>query len=122
MAEADARTAAVGGTIAIVGPREIYLGFRALGVAVTDARSAAEAERAIVELARRGALIIFVSEPLVREDPGLLELFHDQATPVVSVIPDHQGSSGATQERIRRLIERAVGVDLWRTTNEGNRS
>lgn len=116
----DARAAA--GTIAIVGPREIYLGFRALGVTVTDARSAAEAERAISELASRGAFIIFVSEPLVQEDPGLLELFHDQATPVVSVIPDHRGSSGATRERIRMLIERAVGIDLWRTTDEVNRS
>ncbi len=102
--------------IAIVGSKDVYLGFKALGVIVADARTAAEAEAQLLELARRGCTLIYLSEPLVQENPALLEHFRHEATPVLAVIPDHRGSSGQAQRRIRALVERAVGIDLEKKT------
>ena len=98
--------------IAIIGPLDVYGGFRALGLLVEDARSAAEAERALDELARAGAALVFIAEPFARERPELLERFRREACPVVSVLPDHRGGTGAMRAHIRRVVERAVGVDL----------
>ncbi len=102
----------VQGVIAVVGPEEVYGGFRALGVIVRDAHTGAEAERALDELAAGGAAVIFLAEPLFRERPQLLERFRREFPPIISVLPDHRGGTGATREHLRRLIERAVGVDI----------
>jgi len=102
----------VQGTIAVVGPEEVYGGFRALGVIVRDAHTGAEAERALDELASGGAAVIFLAEPLYQERPQLLERFRREFPPIISVLPDHRGGTGATREHVRRLIERAVGVDI----------
>ena len=102
----------VQGVIAVVGPEEVYGGFRALGVIVRDAHTGAEAERALDELASGGAAVIFLAEPLFRERPQLLERFRREFPPIISVLPDHRGGTGATREHLRRLIERAVGVDI----------
>lgn len=112
MPRSDAMSAQRAGTIAIVGPRDVYGGFRGLGLIVEDADSAAEAERIVGELARAGVALIFIAEPLVRERPELLERFRREIRPVVSVIPNHQGGTGAMRRHVRRLIERAVGIDL----------
>lgn len=83
-----------------------------MGVIVRDAHTGAEAERALDELAAGGAAVIFLAEPLFRERPQLLERFRREFPPIISVLPDHRGGTGATREHLRRLIERAVGVDI----------
>lgn len=102
----------VQGRIAVVGPEEVYGGFRALGVIVRDAHTGAEAEQALDELVSGGAAVIFLAEPLVRERPQLEERFRREFPPIISVLPDHHGGTGATRERVRRRIERAIGVDI----------
>ncbi|MCX8103738.1 MAG: V-type ATP synthase subunit F [Candidatus Bipolaricaulota bacterium] len=102
----------VGTRIAIVGKRDVYLGFKALGVTVRDARTPQAAERAVLDLVSQGFSIIFVSEGLARELGPLLERFRKQPTPAIVMIPDNMGSLGIARERIRKLVERAVGIDI----------
>jgi V/A-type H+-transporting ATPase subunit F len=98
--------------IAIVGKKDVYLGFKALGLTVCDARTPQAAERAILDLQEQGFSIIFVSETLARELGPLLDRFSRQSTPAVVMIPDNTGSLGVARERTRRLVERAVGIDV----------
>lgn len=98
--------------IAIVGKKDVYLGFKALGVTVRDARTPQAAEQAVLDLASQGFSIIFLSESLARELGTLLDRFSKQTAPAIVMIPDNMGSLGIARERIRRLVERAVGIDI----------
>jgi V/A-type H+-transporting ATPase subunit F len=98
--------------IAIVGTKDVYLGFKALGVTVRDARTPHAASQAVLDLAAQGVSIIFVSESLAREMGTLLERLSKRSTPAVVMIPDNTGSLGIARERVRRLVERAVGIDI----------
>jgi len=98
--------------IAIVGKKDVYLGFKALGVTVRDARTPQAAEAAVRDLVAQGFSIIFLSEGLARELGALLDSFSKQPTPAIVMIPDNTGSLGIARERIRRLVERAVGIDI----------
>lgn len=98
--------------IAIVGRKDVYLGFKALGLRVVDARSASEAEQAIYELATQEYAIIFIAESLAAELGSVIERYRKQATPAIVMIPDNRGSLGIARERVRRLVERAVGIDI----------
>ncbi len=98
--------------IAIVGKKDVYLGFKAVGVTVHDAQTPQAAEQAVLDLASQGFSIIFLQEGLARELGALLERFRKQPTPAIVMIPDNMGSLGIARERIRRLVERAVGIDI----------
>lgn len=98
--------------MAIVGRKDVCLGFKALGLTVVDAHGPQEAEAAILDLAKQGFSIIFVSEALAREIMPAIERFNKEAAPAIVMIPDHRGSSGLARERVRRLVEKAVGIDI----------
>lgn len=98
--------------IAIVGKKDVYLGFKALGVTVRDARTPQAAEAAVLDLVSQGFSIIFLSESLAQELGALLDRFSRQPAPAIVMIPDNTGSLGIARERIRRLVERAVGIDI----------
>jgi V/A-type H+-transporting ATPase subunit F len=98
--------------IAIVGKKDVYAGFKALGVTVRHAQTPQAAEQAVLELASQGFSIIFISEGLARELGTLFERFRKSPTPVIVMIPDNMGSLGVARERIRKLVERAVGIDI----------
>jgi V/A-type H+-transporting ATPase subunit F len=98
--------------IAIVGRKDVYLGFKALGLRVVDARTASEAEQAIQELVAQEYVIIFIAESLAAELGSVIERYRKQATPAMVMIPDNRGSLGIARERVRKLVERAVGIDI----------
>ncbi|MCI2430807.1 V-type ATP synthase subunit F [Candidatus Acetothermia bacterium] len=98
--------------IAIVGRKDVYLGFKALGLRVVDARTASEAEPAIQELVAQEYVIIFIAESLAAELGSVIERYRKQATPAMVMIPDNRGSLGIARERVRKLVERAVGIDI----------
>jgi V/A-type H+-transporting ATPase subunit F len=98
--------------VAIIGRKDVYLGFRGLGFEVVDASLPKQAERALRELAEKGTGIIFISEALAKEIMPQIGEFGKQPTPAVVLIPDNLGSLGWARERIRRLVERAVGIDI----------
>ncbi len=98
--------------IAIVGNKDVYLGFKALGVAVRDARTPKAAEAAVLDLVAQGFSIIFLQEGLAQELGALLDRFSKQSTPALVMIPDNTGSLGIARARIRKLVERAVGIDI----------
>lgn len=98
--------------VAIVGKKDVYLGFKALGVTVRDARTPQAAEAAVLDLVSQGFSIIFLSESLAQELSALLDMFSKQSTPAIVMIPDNMGSLGIARERIRKLVERAVGIDI----------
>ncbi len=98
--------------IYFIGEEDQLRGFAALGTTVIDADSLHEAEAALRRAVGEGAVAIFITEDLGGKMLDILASYADRPLPVITLIPSSSGSSGIAFERIRRMVERAVGADV----------
>ncbi|MDD3242221.1 MAG: V-type ATP synthase subunit F [Eubacteriales bacterium] len=98
--------------IAVVGPRDSVLGFKALGLEAVYAQDAAEGEKSVNKLAREGCAIIFVTERLIQDMPAVVERYQNELTPAIIPIPDNNGSIGYGMQVLRANVEKAVGSNI----------
>ena len=107
--------------VAIVGPPEVTAGFAAVGV---QALSAETAEQALEQLQTVRAnlknktgkqfAVVFVLEDLLKEIPQEdYDKLTKDALPAIIPLPGHAGSSGFGNEKLRRIVEKAVGSDIF---------
>lgn len=99
--------------IAVLGDRESVLGFKALGLDVYPAETAAEARKTLHHLARDGqTAIIYLTEQYAAQMPDELARYKDEVIPAVILIPGKAGSLGIGMHNITDSVERAVGADI----------
>jgi V/A-type H+-transporting ATPase subunit F len=109
--------------IAIIGPREAVAGFALLGADVIAAHTSAEAVEKMYELKRSMRLedgrerntygVVFVSEDLLQGlSPDDEKKLSRGALPAFIPLPSHRGSSGFGLQRLKSIVERAVGSDI----------
>ncbi|MCD8146380.1 MAG: V-type ATP synthase subunit F [Clostridiales bacterium] len=99
--------------IAVLGDRESVLGFKALGLDVHSAETAAEAKKILHQLARDGeTAIIYLTEQYAAEMPDEIARYKDEVTPAIILIPGKAGSLGIGMQNITDSVERAVGADI----------
>lgn len=109
--------------IAIVGPREAVAGFALLGTEVVAADTTAAAIDALYRLKkavriedgreRNEFAVVFVSEDLLRDISADDEKkLARGALPAIIPLPSHHGSTGFGLQRLKRIVERAVGSDI----------
>ncbi len=110
--------------IAIIGRREEILGFAAVGLTLFPAESADAAREILFDLKRaitdetaadtKRYAIVFVMEEFVRElTPEDFAKLSAGALPSIISLPGNSGSSGYGNEKIRRIVEKAVGSDIF---------
>ena len=111
--------------LAIIGTKDQILGFKALGMTAVNASNADEAKDKLFELVgetvdlgkgdtRKKYAIIFMLEeymaPLTKEDYKKL---NKEALPAVVPIPEVKGTEGFGLTRIKKMVEQAVGSDIF---------
>ncbi|MDP7477032.1 MAG: V-type ATP synthase subunit F [Candidatus Peribacteraceae bacterium] len=109
---------------AIVGSRDAVAGFSLLGVDIEPVESPEEAVEKLLSLKKakrtdeRGIevntyAIVFITEDLAegisQDDEKKLSR---GALPAIIPLPSHQGSTGYGLQRLKRIVERAVGSDI----------
>lgn len=109
--------------IAIVGPKEAVAGFALLGADVVAAHTPAEATEHLFRLKKATRTedgrdrsvygVVFVSEDLL----GGLSADDEKklargALPAIVPLPSHRGASGYGLQRLKRIVERAIGSDI----------
>ena len=109
---------------AIVGARDAVAVFALLGVDIVPVESEAEAVEELLRLKKEtqtdengrehnAYAIIFITEDLAggisSDDEKKLA---KGALPAIIPLPSHQGSTGYGMQRLRRIVERAVGSDI----------
>lgn len=112
--------------IAIVGNKDTILGFKALGLKTFDANSGQEASEVLRKLkaeeiklddgeTRPAYAIIFITEDLATQIPhdDYKKLSQD-ALPAIIPVPGSQGASGYGIKRIGKMVEQAVGSDIFK--------
>lgn len=108
---------------AIVGSREAIAGFALLGVDVVPADNTQQAVDELLRLKRETRhengrevqtyAIIFITEDMAQGiSPDDEKKLAKGALPAIIPLPSHQGSSGYGLQRLKRIVERAVGSDI----------
>lgn len=99
--------------IGIIGERDSVLGFMALGFAVHEAASAAEAATILHTLVKKDEYaVIYVVENYAVSMEEDIAKYKDLPLPAITVIPGMQGTTGYGIANIRSAVERAVGADI----------
>jgi len=104
--------------VAIVGDKTSVLGFKALGL---DAYPLVRAEDGLDiwdQIREQDYGVIFVTEPVYEVMEDLFKEVAEQVSPAVVVIPATTGGTGFGMEKIRKIIERAVGADILSAQKE----
>jgi V/A-type H+-transporting ATPase subunit F len=111
--------------IAIIGNKEMISGFSLLGVEIFPVESKTEAKDLLFNLKNQKQdennenspkkyAIIFVIEEFIKdlsiEDYQKLQ---SGALPAIIPLPSYQGSTGFGETKIRRIVEKAVGSDIF---------
>lgn len=99
--------------MAIVGSEDVVCLFGAAGIEPVRITDASEADAALYRLAREGKKIIFLSEDLYQAIPDVLAKYADKAYPILLPLPLDQDANGVGLERIRKSVERAIGISLF---------
>ncbi len=98
--------------IAFIGQRDAILGFKALGITVMPATDRQGALEALANAREQDYEIVFITEPVAREIQAELDELTQAPRPVVTILPDHRGSSGIGMARLKSRVEKAIGVDI----------
>jgi V/A-type H+/Na+-transporting ATPase subunit F len=108
----SARTAAQVGKIAVVGEKELVLGYRLLGVEDALPVGRAEAQKTVMELFNSGKynLIIVGNEARKGLSAATKEKLESSIVPLVVFMPSTEAE--VAEESLSRLAKRVLGVDI----------
>lgn len=106
---------------AIIGPKNVISGFKALGVEAFDAPSGESALEILknikkdftVETATEKYAVVILIESIANQIPKQeLDKVSRGALPAIVVLPGLEGSTGAGVAKLKQLAERAIGSDI----------
>jgi len=108
----SARTAAQVGKIAVVGEKELVLGYRLLGVEDALPVGRAEAQKTVMELFNSGKynLIIVGNEARKGLSVATKDKLESSIVPLVVFMPSTEAE--VAEESLSRLAKRVLGVDI----------
>ncbi len=109
--------------MAIIGPREAILGFKALGlepVYVTDSKVAVEQLFSLKkdkvevegEMKNRYAIIFIMEEFAKGITPEDYKKLSADPLPAIIPLPSHLGTTGYGLQKLKLIVEKAVGMDI----------
>lgn len=110
--------------MAIVGSKEVCSAFRMLGAAAFPVQSAPQALQTIFNLKKETIrdeqgkehntyAVIFVTENFLQDiAPDDEKRLAKGMLPAIIPLPTHKGTTGYGLQRIKRIVERAIGSDI----------
>jgi len=98
--------------IVVIGNAEIVEPFRATGASVEIVHSASESEKVLKKHIEEGTKLVFLEEVYFKHNIKLIMENREKLFPTIVPIPG-RGAEGYAQERLRLLIRRAVGADIF---------
>ena len=100
--------------IAVIGDRDTVTGFRLVGVSECTVPSSPEETRDLLYRHFRDPAmgLVMITEPLAAEIEDTIVELSQSPVPVILMIPDRDGTTGAYETVLRELIRRAVGIEI----------
>lgn len=101
-----------GSALAIVGRKETIMPFLATGAEVVYAQKG-KCVNIVEDLVSQGTKIILFTEEFIDELQDVLMKYRTETTPCLIPIPTGRGKTKLAIERIRGVIKKAVGADVF---------
>ncbi len=101
-----------GSVLAIVGKKETIMPFLATGAKVVYVKEK-ECVKVVDDLIKEGVKIIFFTEEFIEELDEILLKYRTETFPCLIPIPTGRGKTKLAIERIRGVIKKAVGADVF---------
>lgn len=101
--------------IAVVGPKELCVGFKAAGVTrVVEVSDAARARRSLEQLAGEASVgLIIVGESVAGESLDLIaDVSQNRFLPAIAVLQDSAQAQNLSARIVNATIERATGISF----------
>lgn len=104
----------VGNKIVVIGDRDTVTGFKMVGANECAIPTTPEETRSVLTRYFRDpdTGLIVITEPLAKPIEATVMELSEAPIPVILLIPDREGSTGAYEDVLRELIRRAVGIDI----------
>jgi V/A-type H+-transporting ATPase subunit F len=107
---------------AVIGEEDLIRGFGLLGLDLFPASKGEEARDILCRLKDdQNYGVIFITESIAQGFTGEVEEWGSRPLPCITYIPGTAGSEGYALARIRRIVEKAVGVDILKEKEVGNK-
>lgn len=98
--------------IAVIGDYESIYGFAALGIETYPVTLPETARKTLRNLAKSNYGAIYITEVLAQMIDDEIELYKEQVTPAIILIPGTYGNTGQGVAGVKRSVEQAVGSDI----------
>jgi len=100
--------------IAIIGDRDTVTGFRLVGVSeCATPKSPEETRELLLDFFRDPSMgLIIITEALASQVEDTIVELSQSPVPVILLVPDRNGSTGAYETVLKELIRRAVGIEI----------
>lgn len=100
--------------IGVIGDKDSVLCFKAFGLDVfpVTEHEPEENRKLIDRLAREQYGIIFITEQIARSVSEAVDRYDKETVPAIILIPSNAGSLGIGLDRIRKNVEKAVGINI----------
>ena len=100
--------------IAVIGDRESILCFQAVGLKTFPATGPEEARELMAQAFKGDYAVIFLTEGLAGPLGDMIEEAANRPLPSIVLIPNNRGSLGIALGKMRDMIRKAVGADIFR--------
>lgn len=97
-------------SIAVIGDKESIVPFKAFGVACYDCADSEKAKETLKKIIAENYSLIFITEDLAEK---VKPLYKEIRFPVIIEIPSWKGTTGLGKTKIKSIVERAVGADIF---------
>ena len=99
--------------IGVVGDYDSICGFSALGLDIFPVTEIEEGSKTLKNIVTGGEYgIIYITESLGDSLKAEIEVYNENITPAIILIPSNKGSLGVGIANVKHLVEQAVGSDI----------
>ena len=106
------------GKMAIIGDGDSVTAFTAGGIDAYPLSTPEEAGDMIKKLAKVYQ-IIFITDVLAKETDEIIKRYLTEPYPIILSVPSGAGSNGYGMEGLKKSMDKALGVDILFTNNDG---
>jgi V/A-type H+-transporting ATPase subunit F len=104
--------------LAIIGNQDSILGFKALGLDCYPVEKPADALQVVKDLIsnKKGYAAVYLTDDLASKIYDELEKIKKgiNLMPILVIIPSHKGSLNMASIKIRKMVEKALGTDIFK--------
>ena len=101
--------------MAMIGDGDSILAFRAGGIDCYSTQGADVKE--LIKKTAKQYRIIFITEKVAKEYEEILSAYVSEPYPIFLAVPDKGGSNGYGREKMKKSMDKALGVDILFSNN-----